>query len=438
MNTVKRTEHGQAIFLIAFGIISLLAFTALAIDGGRLYSDRRAAQDTADTAALTGALYIGQAPVGTIGSNTLVAAEKAGVARTVSNGFADTDPQITTSVIASEVTTFFGSYYLVTTTITSEIDPTFAQLVFRGPLVSTVIAVSKVIPQAAAGFGYAVYATSDGECNSLKITGTSNTNVTNSGIFVNSSMDTTPCHAVDISGASQGIVAGDIVAVGSINRNGSTTLTANAFVDGAVRPPTVIYPTPDCSGLDLNPAITGSGIDKIYHPGRYPSGISRFTNPNAIITFESGMYCITGGMDGLTILSGTIIGNGVMFYVEVGDISISGGGPGALVTLTAPNNGSAHDGTNNWDGMLFYMPESNDGLISISGNTSSYFEGTIYAPGAPHTAQNKCTVTGNGDIDTFNTQIICYSIELNGAGDLNINYDGSNHYVLPTRLDLLQ
>src|SRR5512140_2510800 len=54
--TSKINEKGQALVLIALAAVGLFAFAALAIDGSRVYSDRRHAQNAADTSALAGAL----------------------------------------------------------------------------------------------------------------------------------------------------------------------------------------------------------------------------------------------------------------------------------------------------------------------------------------------------------------------------------------------
>ncbi len=51
-----KSEKGQALILIVFGMVALIGFTALAVDGGRVFSDRRNAQNAADTAALAAAL----------------------------------------------------------------------------------------------------------------------------------------------------------------------------------------------------------------------------------------------------------------------------------------------------------------------------------------------------------------------------------------------
>jgi hypothetical protein len=52
----KRSERGQAIILIVFSIIGIIGLTALTVDGGRAYSDRRQAQGAADAAAWAGGL----------------------------------------------------------------------------------------------------------------------------------------------------------------------------------------------------------------------------------------------------------------------------------------------------------------------------------------------------------------------------------------------
>src|SRR5512136_2436933 len=56
MNTHRRSERGQALILIVAAMVALIGITGLAIDGGNIYSDRRHAQNAADTAALAASL----------------------------------------------------------------------------------------------------------------------------------------------------------------------------------------------------------------------------------------------------------------------------------------------------------------------------------------------------------------------------------------------
>ncbi|HXD10504.1 MAG TPA: pilus assembly protein TadG-related protein, partial [Anaerolineales bacterium] len=52
----KNSEKGQALIVIALGAVVLFGFAALSIDGSMVFSDRRHAQNAADTAVLDAAL----------------------------------------------------------------------------------------------------------------------------------------------------------------------------------------------------------------------------------------------------------------------------------------------------------------------------------------------------------------------------------------------
>ena len=54
MKTKPSSERGQALVLIALAFLVLIGFTALAIDGGMTYSDRRISQAVSDSASLAG------------------------------------------------------------------------------------------------------------------------------------------------------------------------------------------------------------------------------------------------------------------------------------------------------------------------------------------------------------------------------------------------
>src|SRR3990172_6590357 len=94
----KKSEKGQALILIALAAVGLFAFTALAIDGGMVFSDRRHAQNAADTAALAAALAKIRTPdyPPNTPDDPRLAAEAAGLARAASNGY---DNNGTTNVV---------------------------------------------------------------------------------------------------------------------------------------------------------------------------------------------------------------------------------------------------------------------------------------------------------------------------------------------------
>jgi Flp pilus assembly protein TadG len=58
MRITRRDEKGATIVLVALSVVMLLTMTGLAIDGGRLYSDRRQVQNAADAAALAGTVAL--------------------------------------------------------------------------------------------------------------------------------------------------------------------------------------------------------------------------------------------------------------------------------------------------------------------------------------------------------------------------------------------
>src|SRR6185503_8867856 len=57
MKNIK-SERGQALIIFALAAIALFGIVGLAIDGSAKFSDRRHAQNAADSAALAGALAI--------------------------------------------------------------------------------------------------------------------------------------------------------------------------------------------------------------------------------------------------------------------------------------------------------------------------------------------------------------------------------------------
>ncbi len=61
MTKFLRTERGQALFIMVFVLVGLLAMLGLAIDGGTVFLERRRMQNAADAAALAGARLLAAA-----------------------------------------------------------------------------------------------------------------------------------------------------------------------------------------------------------------------------------------------------------------------------------------------------------------------------------------------------------------------------------------
>jgi len=133
----NKHEKGQTLIIIALAAIVLIGFTALAIDGSMVFSDRRHAQNAADTAAMAGALAYAR------GSDLFTTAQT----RATSNGY-DNDT-ITNIVIVTVLDSPSGVCPAHTqgkdiqVDITSYVQTTFARVIGRTQVTNAVTATSR-------------------------------------------------------------------------------------------------------------------------------------------------------------------------------------------------------------------------------------------------------------------------------------------------------
>lgn len=418
---IRKSENGQALYLLVIGIISLIGFTALAIDGGRLYSERRVIQGVSDTAAFTGAVFLGRG--GSIDESMKTYAIAAADQIAVENGYDDADANVSVTTTVTEV----GYYYHVTTQITSEIDPTFAQLIFNGPLEVKAKAVTRVLPLYETIFGNALFSLNETQCDAMRFSGTADITVTGTGIFSNSDCDAGTDQSVSFEGTNNTSIEGSVSAAGGINTQGSATWDSGGTDTHVPHVPAFSIPIPDCTGM-LPVSISGPVSDRVITPGIVAS--LNINNPGTTYTFERGLYCITG-VDGLRISNGIVNGSDVMFYVVQGPAYLNGG----TINLSAPSASDPPivDSSNEpWSGMLLYMDPTNVNEVRINGNVDSTFEGTVYAP------SSLCKLNGGGETAGLDISMVCDTIDVNGGAGLNIHYDDNNHYQPPTTIDLVE
>jgi len=162
MNKKNNLEQGQITVLFLFAVVALFGFAALSIDGGRLYFARRAAQSTADDAAMTGVLAIANA-YNSSDVETIV------LNRTKANGFDNAEDAVTVDVYWPPIAPnpYAGDMDYIQVFITSNIPMYFAQLVFQGDLQVTVEAIAHVDPQRGIVPGYAIYGASNNACKTI-------------------------------------------------------------------------------------------------------------------------------------------------------------------------------------------------------------------------------------------------------------------------------
>jgi uncharacterized membrane protein len=175
----KSSEKGQAVVLLAIAFVTLLGFTALAIDGGMVYADRRHAQSMADAASLAGGAVLGQyleehkvswSNWNCSGSvvDGLLEAEIAAVNRGLSNGITlDLDISDGHGVDAI-CSTGAEKYIEVLTRIKRDTRTSFIQLFFGGPVQNSVEAVTRINPRKPFGDGYALLALNQSACSGNK------------------------------------------------------------------------------------------------------------------------------------------------------------------------------------------------------------------------------------------------------------------------------
>ena len=160
----KRTESGQAIILLVFGVLGLLGFTALAIDGGMVYLDRRQAQSASDASSLTGggsiAYWLDQHNIlyddFNCSTQLVTDIRNYGILkaseRALGNDYNDTEYAIST-ICEENGPNFDEKYIDIITDITKETETSFLHFVYQGRANNQVESTVRVRPSNNLAFG---------------------------------------------------------------------------------------------------------------------------------------------------------------------------------------------------------------------------------------------------------------------------------------------
>lgn len=408
MIEAHKSERGQALILIVFAIIGLLGITALTIDGGNAYSDRRHAQNAADTAVLAAARAIIRGE----------SWKPAALAIASANGYVDSDDTTASSSttanvevyrcdeidVAVDCGVYDGDAEHIQVKITSVVNTYFAPVVGVQELTNVVQAIAKVIPGDYVEMfdGNAVVGLSPDDCAAVAYQGTADTTITGGGIFVNSDCE---LNAFDNNSSSAQLSAPNLCTVGGIDANG-TGINIPSQAEGCepvgFPPASMVMPNPSCG------STTATQTGGTMSPGNYNGDFP----PAGVIYLESGVYCINGANHDFKLNAGDVLtGNDVVIVVNDGDVDIAGG---AEMHLDAPDTGP-------FAGLLVYLPMQDpinySRNVHINGNSGSSVTGTWLAP------SSDCTVNGTGGMDEVNGQLICYRVDLSGTSDIQIHYN---------------
>jgi hypothetical protein len=436
-NKTVKSEEGQVLAFLAICFVVLLGFAALAIDGGMVFSDRRHAQNAADASSLaggSGAAYFMRSHnvnynafiCGTGGTaSTQYAAENAAITQAALNDYViDNDVSDNHGVSATCAINDLGSYedkhIDVTTKITRDTSTNFAHLVYDGPLRNEVEAITRIYPPAPLAFGKAIIALNESACsgnkNGVVFSGSSTTTVTGGGVWSNG------CLTGNGTSFNVTVNNGGVGYAGSSSGTLTNINPAPQYIPSPLPGYSTIVNEPDCSGLP-NRTVPNSG-DATLQPGIY----DRIKWTGGALSMNPGLYCVTGSQ-GMDISGGSLQGDGVTIFLISGDVTINGNV--SPVDLRAPEE--TPDPTPAIPGILIYLANGNTDTVSITGNSTSFYLGTVYAP------DGDLYFSGtSGTNPTFNTQLIGNNVEVSGGATIDINFHDDENYEMPPYMDMLK
>ena len=417
---IKANEKGQALILIALAAIGFFAFAALAIDGSRVYSDKRHAQNAADTSALAGALAYTRADDDDIENDSEILAVVTGAAqpRATGNGYdGSAKNDVTISTVAVTTVCLSRQGREITVKIVSYLDTTLARVIGRNQITNAVTATTLACrPFHDTPFdGNAIVSLAPDDTG-FDANGGPDVTVTGGGIYSNSSSTSHPNAAISCGGSAH-FTAPSVTVAGGVDISGCSTLTEdttpNIVPQLTYSDYSVFFPRePTCNGT-----ATLSGGQ--WHPQTGTDGSTVVFS--GTMNFAPGLYCVTNSPGNAV---DTLSGTGVTFFIDVAgfDMKLNGNGEG-FNGLSAPTSGE-------YKGVLFYLApqlDVNGNLIQtqaldLRGNGNADVTGTIIAPSA------NVTMLGNSGTGAIDSQIIAYRVDTGGGAAVSVAFNPNNNY----------
>lgn len=449
MKQSKSSESGQILILLVLLVVGLLGFTALAIDGGMIFADRRYTQSAADAASLAGAgaaaeiiqnngvnfstWSCGSAVLGSsINAAVHAAYNSAGIndydigdANDMALGTNGHDHGV--KVACYNGASFESDYIEVEVMLSRVTNTSFAHLFTGGVMRNTVYSKTRVKPLLKAGMGNSIVSLG-GECEKNEGggvhfgSGALESFIADGGIYSNTCVLTNGFKA-DVT-----IENGDVSCfTGYDCQVTEATNGVNPTYVGIPHPLTEeeLYPgfgsrCADASADSYNLAKNKSEIG----PGNY-SAIELTTGD---MVMKPGLYCINSSIDINT--NGKVTAEGVTIYFTGSNITLNGG---EQMLLTAPNSPDHPPVHNAEEDLLLYVPKDHEvDSIKINGNAGTSLGGTIYAPDADFTL-NGTSSTGGTD---FAVAMIGRVFNITGDGELSIRYDAQMDAGWPSYIEV--
>lgn len=422
MKSKQNTEKGQALILITMALVALLGFTAVAVDGSMVYSDRRYSQAAADSSAMAGSAAAAEL----IARNNITeadwtcsktnvvnarnAAVSAALARATSNAVTletDLNNQHGVSAVCYDSAT--QKYIEITVQVTTDTQTSFAHYVTGAPLRGTVTAVSRVYPRRALAHGFTIVALNPADCSGQK----------NGALF----------HG----GAVVVVCGGGIFSNGCMRGDGSIDVKVKDLSCQAVSSTGVYYASDLFKGGGISPApqlmdhIDADSYKLEFTPEELCArpGATHIDASDLPSTLSPGLWCISGSIGLHGNKGGTLIAQGSTLVLLDGGISCNGQ---CNFQISAPS--SSPDPYPAVPGLAIYSLANSD--WKLNGNSVSFFRGTILVPNA------NLEMNGNGNENSFKTQVIAKNFDASGSNVGTYKWSDELMFTKPAVVELIR
>jgi hypothetical protein len=459
-----KTERGQAIILIALAMVALLAFLALAVDGGRVYAERRRLQNAADASAMAAANAVANGADAATAANA--ALTQAGL-----NDVVDADAGVNSAAAVDVIVnnppqhgayTGNNEYYEVVIRTTQP--ASFTGLINVNSSKIEAYAVSHVEAASTVAENSSIQSLSSTN-NSLVISGTT-LNINGGDIYSNSSVSKN-------SGTTVVLDSGNAYSHGTWS-NGANIKKAGAAITPTTSKAILVpgqFGAPTCPTNHFTNNVYINPTTKTLNPGYYDHEV--WLGGSSTYTLKPGLYCFYNGLvvtDTATlnaknvlfvVMNGELRLNsgkikvtrastiqdrtgkefgGLLAYVTTGDSVLANGYsfapaiPGHLTTAAANSGATCSAGASTLLDTVFGRllgrtlerhlgcPNQTKNVTLTGGST---YTGTIYNP------DHNCTVSGTTPV-VVNGTLICETVTLSATTITVNNVPGQNFHLPPT------
>lgn len=463
---------GQVLAIFAFGLVGIIAIAALVFDVGQNLFERRKQQDAADAGALAGARWLVTAACKASPSEiNCPEAVSAAYELAADNGYPAS--LVTVNIPPDNTSRFAGRPGHIQVSITASRGSYFAGVLGLTDFRISAMGVAANIDSYA--LPYSFLALDPSSCKAGHLHG-NGVMIVEGDVQVSS--DCTQPGSFSFDGNNVVVdVAGACTTAGEMDYGPSSTVSCGSVGEGipaigdplaglmAPRIGTAALPNPPpapvtlsgnirltgCPGAspaasEANPIgckidVQGSGAASVrIFPGVYWGGINLSPNRSLTVYMEPGIYYVAGGgfevagtnITLRTVAAGTTtVGGGVLVYNDDApswrDECITGIGAPANACIASVDFQNTRAGAVTmhgyegpvYTGLLFVQDRDASGqpALKLTGNSGAGLNGTIYLPEADFEFQ------GNGTGTVLNAQIIAWTFDVGGNGDLTVTYD---------------